>query len=57
MNEKKDFWMIVVNKTAIQKVVFDEPVTADEAIQLYDNGEYADILDEDELFIEVVDVV
>lgn len=53
---EKDVWSIVVNKTVIQKVVFDEPVTADEALDLYADYAYADILDEDEIFADAVEV-
>lgn len=53
---KKDFWPIVVNKTVVLKVVFDEPVTAEEALELYNNDEYADVIDEQECFSEAVEV-
>ena len=56
MSEKKDFWMIDVTKEVSMKVVFDEPVTADEALELFNNEEYADILDEDVMYQEAVGI-
>lgn len=54
---KRDLWIIEVNKSVSQKVVFDEPVTADDALALYNNEEYADIIDEEDFGSEVVGVV
>ncbi len=52
--EKKDMWSLEVIKVTNDKVVFEEPVTLDEAITLFMNEEYADVLDSEELYINGV---
>lgn len=52
--EKKDMWSLEVIKVTNDKVVFEEPVTLDEAIELFMNEEYADVLDSEELYINGV---
>ncbi len=42
---KSDYWRISSFKEVSEKVVFDEPVTQEQAIQLYKDGDYCDILD------------
>lgn len=49
--EKKDIWTIETVKTVLERVVFDEPVTADEAMALYAAEEYEDIIDSEDIGI------
>lgn len=46
---KKNCWIIEARVMLVQKVVFEEDVTAEEAKQLYLEGDYYDIIIDDEL--------
>jgi len=52
--EKKYVWMVDVNRMSALKVVFSKPVTRDEAIGVYLDGDYDDIIDEEDHGVEVV---
>lgn len=52
--EKKDVWMIDVNRMTALKVVYAEPVTRQEAIESFNNDEHEDVIDEEDHGVEVV---
>jgi hypothetical protein len=57
MASKEDTWDIVVVQTRRQRVVFEEPVMANEAKKLYLRGQYYDIIEDEEISIdEIVEV-
>lgn len=45
---KKDIWSIDVRRESVLKVAFAEPVTAADAMLLFDMEEYEDIIDEED---------
>jgi hypothetical protein len=47
MSKTSDYWLLTVTERAKVKVLFDQPVTASEAINLYNSGDYEDISDID----------
>ena len=51
---KKDVWEIDVNRQSSLKIVFCEPVTKQEAIDLYHDDDFEDVIDEEDHGIEVV---
>lgn len=51
---KKAMWEIDVNRQSTLKVYYAEAVTKKEAIDLYHDEEFEDILDEEDHGIEVV---
>lgn len=51
---KKDVWQIDVTRDSSLKVAFGEPVTKEEAMLLYAEQEYEDVLDEEDHGFEVV---
>lgn len=48
---KSTLWVITSINTVRSKVSFEEPVTAEEAEELFHNGEYQDIIDEETLSV------
>jgi hypothetical protein len=42
---KKDMWYVTSYQLVGEKVCFSEPVTAEEAEELYHNGEFEDVID------------
>ena len=53
--EVKSVWIIPSRATVRSKVVFSKDVDMDEALELFSQGEYEDILDEDVEYDEVLD--
>jgi hypothetical protein len=53
-SEKKISWTIPVRRDVLLKVVFDEPVSAEEAIEMFQDGAEGDVLDEDIMSEEVI---
>jgi hypothetical protein len=51
---KKEVWSIDVNRMSCLKVVFAEPVTRAEAIDLFHDEDYEDVIDEEDHGVEVV---
>jgi len=51
---KKDIWQLDVNRQSVLKVAFSEPVTREDAILLYMEEEFEDIIDEEDHGIDVV---
>lgn len=51
---KKDVWLLDVIRQSTLKVVFSEPLTADEATSAFHDEEYEDVLDEEDHGVEVV---
>ena len=47
LKKKSDFWVLQVTTTGTMKVVFDNELTGEEAIEAFNNGDYEDIIDED----------
>lgn len=44
--QKRTNWMIEVQQTVLLSVDFGEPVTSGEALKLYNEGLYEDVVDE-----------
>lgn len=54
--EKSDFWVIRANVITEYKVVFEDEVTEEEAIERFKNDQWADIVDEEmQIIIDVVE--
>lgn len=51
---KKNCWIIEARVMLVQKVVFEENVTAEEAKELYLEGDYYDIIDDDLVDVEKI---
>lgn len=51
---KKNCWIIEARVMLVQKVVFEEDVTAEEAKQLYLEGDFSDIIDDDLVDVEKI---
>lgn len=51
---KKEIWQLDVNRMSSLKVVFSEAVTKEEAIDLWHDEDYEDVIDEEDHGIEVV---
>lgn len=56
MTDKKECWYITVECDLTKKVYFDEPLTKEEAKEAYEEGEFADVYDEESDNERVVDV-
>lgn len=54
---KADYYEIYATVNMKYKVVFDEPVTFEEAREMFIDDEYADIVDEEPLGIVTIDRV
>lgn len=54
MTIKSDYWNIEYLAAISAKVTFDRPVTKEDAIDLFKAGDFDDILDSDELYIDKV---
>lgn len=52
--EKKDVWLLDVNRMSALKVAYAEPVTRREAMELFDAYEHEDVIDEEDHGVEVV---
>ena len=55
MSEKKEVWKIPVRAERVLKVVFEEPLDMDDALEAYSLGDFVDILDEETTSEEVHD--
>lgn len=54
--EKSDFWTIKAHVMTEYKVIFEDEVTEEEAIDRFKNYQYADIVDEEmQTIIDVVE--
>jgi hypothetical protein len=49
MDETRDWWDIVATIRVRERVIFETPVTRQEALEMYENGEYQDISDQEYL--------
>ncbi len=47
MEKKSDYHFLCVKEDRGLKVVFDRPLTEEEAIKAYNRGDYDDIMDEE----------
>jgi hypothetical protein len=52
---KKDIWTIPIRATVRYKVAFSEPVTEQEALELYYSEDYEDVMDVDTIEEELLD--
>lgn len=53
--EAKSVWIIPSRATVRSKVIFEKDVSMEEALKLFEQGEYEDIMDEDIEYKEVLD--
>lgn len=51
---KRDVWDLDVKVEARYRVCFDRSVTLEEAIEMFNDGEYEDVIDEEEYSAEAV---
>ena len=53
--KKSDYWAITCTKQVIEKITFEERITAEEAKERFEDGDIDDCLDTEELSIISVD--